>query len=84
MTYGDPNYITFDGEQYNFRGSCVYQMASVCSKSVNLEPFEVLVQNDINGNLFGTNIKLVEVKVYGQTIIISSEYPGLVTVSAFN
>uniref|UniRef100_A0A3B3SQ03 VWFD domain-containing protein n=1 Tax=Paramormyrops kingsleyae TaxID=1676925 RepID=A0A3B3SQ03_9TELE len=48
MTYGDPNYITFDGEQYNFRGSCVYQMASVCSKSVNLEPFDVLVQNDVN------------------------------------
>ncbi|XP_023659724.2 IgGFc-binding protein-like [Paramormyrops kingsleyae] len=81
MTYGDPNYITFDGEQYNFRGSCVYQMASVCSKSVNLEPFDVLVQNDVNGNLFGTNIKLIEVKVYGQTIIISSEYPGLVTIN---
>ncbi|XP_048849978.1 IgGFc-binding protein-like [Brienomyrus brachyistius] len=79
MTYADPNYITFDGEQYNFQGSCVYQMASVCSKSVNLEPFEVLVQNDISGNLFGANIKLIEVKVYGQTIIISSESPGLVT-----
>ena len=78
---GDPHYQSFDQQRFNFQGTCVYQLAGLCSRDPGLVPFQVLVQNDFRGSRVVSYTKVVEVKVYSQTISISKEYKGLVIVS---
>ncbi|XP_044191762.1 IgGFc-binding protein-like [Thunnus albacares] len=80
MTSG-PHFETFDGNNYNFQGTCVYQLAGVCSKDPSLQHFEVLVQNDANGKRVSSGAQLVEVKVYGNSIVITRKHNGLVLIN---
>lgn len=77
---GGPHIGTFDGYNYNFHGTCVYQLAGVCSKDPSLPKFEVDVQNDVYGKQVVSGAKLVEVKVYGYSIVVTRKQKGSVLV----
>ncbi|KAL8220195.1 UNVERIFIED_CONTAM: hypothetical protein K2H54_040357 [Gekko kuhli] len=78
---GDPHYTSFDGKKFDFMGTCVYQMAAVCSKDPALTPFLVTVQNNNRGSKAVSYTKVVTLEVYGMTISLSQEYPRKIQVN---
>ncbi|KAL8220192.1 UNVERIFIED_CONTAM: hypothetical protein K2H54_040307 [Gekko kuhli] len=78
---GDPHYTSFDGKKFDFMGTCIYQMAAVCSKDPALTPFLVTVQNNNRGSKAVSYTKVVTLEVYGMTISLSQEYPHKIQVN---
>lgn len=77
---GDPHYTTFDGKKYDFMGTCVYQLAGLCSKDPFLTPFLVTVENNHRGNKAVSYTKVVTVEIYNFTISMSQEFPQMIQV----
>uniref|UniRef100_A0A8C3FY59 VWFD domain-containing protein n=1 Tax=Chrysemys picta bellii TaxID=8478 RepID=A0A8C3FY59_CHRPI len=77
---GDPHYTTFDGKKYDFMGTCIYQLAGVCSKDPTLTPFNVKVENNNRGSKAVSYTKVVTLEVYGRNITVSQQYPRKIKV----
>ncbi|KAM9114696.1 IgGFc-binding protein [Pangshura tecta] len=77
---GDPHYTTFDGKKYDFMGTCIYQLAGVCSEDPTLTPFNIKVENNNRGSKAVSYTKAVTLEVYGRNITVSQQYPRKIKV----
>ncbi|XP_063798279.1 IgGFc-binding protein-like isoform X2 [Pseudophryne corroboree] len=81
ISTGDPHYTTFDGQKYDFMGTCIYQMTEVCIPDPNLTPFRVKIQNEKRGGKDVSYTKSVTLEAYNQTITLTRDYPHRVVVN---
>ncbi|NXW39158.1 FCGBP protein, partial [Phaetusa simplex] len=72
---GDPHYTTFDGRRYDFMGTCIYQLAALCSDDPTLVPFNVTVENNNRGSRVVSYTKEVTLNVYNMTLSLSQAHP---------
>ncbi|XP_062996671.1 IgGFc-binding protein-like [Elgaria multicarinata webbii] len=79
--FGYSHYHSFDGQSFNFHGTCLYKFAGLSKKNPSLVDFQVLVQNSGQGGGSMSRNKLVKVQVYGLEISVSWAYRGRVMVN---
>lgn len=68
-SYGDPHYQTFDGQMFNFHGTCRYQLTSDCVS----EKFTIRMRNERRySNVYAWS-KALTIQLGGSTIVLHKD-----------
>ncbi|CAM9857307.1 unnamed protein product [Lampetra planeri] len=72
---GDPHYNTFDRVVHHFQGTCAYTLARTCPRGIQrpteLSSFHVIAKSEHRGSSTVSWTKLVQLEVYGFSLIIN-------------
>ncbi|OCT73504.1 hypothetical protein XELAEV_18036482mg [Xenopus laevis] len=83
--WGGPHYITFDGQNYDFQGTCTYVVAKTCSRAgggdSTLPEFSIIIKNDNHGSSQASCIAMVFVQILGYNITMVQSEVGYVWVN---
>ena len=68
-SYGDPHYQTFDGQMFNFHGTCRYQLTSDCASS----QFTIRMRNERRySNVYAWS-KALTIHLAGSVIVLHKD-----------
>ncbi|XP_051063597.1 IgGFc-binding protein [Phodopus roborovskii] len=76
LILGDPRYITLDGYQFDFQGTCEYLLSAPChAPPVETEYFKVTVTNEHRGSQAVSYFRRVTLNIYGFNLTLSAQWP---------
>ncbi|XP_030069375.1 IgGFc-binding protein isoform X2 [Microcaecilia unicolor] len=78
---GDPHYISYDGQRFNYQGTCVYLLSGLCIKKEDLVDFQVLVHNEHRGSKDVAYTSNVTVLIPSLEITMTNAFPSKVMVN---